>query len=340
MKKVVVTVGTFGDYIEEIQQSYELGFTPYRLHTNEVGTYVTPIRVYDGSVYVLDDVVSMQVTNRKIATDDNSKLIYFVEADDGSGVALQEDRGPSGVRGLKGDSGGQGPSGRQGPAGKRGAVGSGGPPGKIGKIGPPGPLEVNAMLELVVKKVKREMSVALAPKGSTGLRGVRGVEGVHGVAGPDGPKGPSGEKGDRGWEGPPGIQGIVGDQGERGEHGQRGERGEKGVQGDTSDILSVLAAHLPIQLRERYGEKMCFVKYHVSVDQSSVVRMVGGVQTLRNGSAYKEPSWHFDAQSIGKQGHAKAKVQKASGHGHFLEMKNTAYHSTAYQSIITSSPVE
>ena len=64
--------------------------------------------------FVLDDVVSMQVTNRKIATDD--KLIYFVEADDGSGVALQGDRGPSGVRGLKGDSGGQGPSGRQGPA--------------------------------------------------------------------------------------------------------------------------------------------------------------------------------------------------------------------------------
>ena len=50
----------------------------------------------------------MQVTDRKIATDDNSKLIYFVEADDGSGVALKGDRGPSGVRGLKGDSGDQG----------------------------------------------------------------------------------------------------------------------------------------------------------------------------------------------------------------------------------------
>ena len=124
------------------------------------------------------------------------------------------------------------------------------------------------------------------------------LKGVEGVAGPDGPKGPSGEKGDRGWECPPGLQGFVGDQGERGERGQRGERGEKGVQGDVSDVLSVLATHLRIQLAERYGEKICFVKYHVSEDQSSVVRMTGGVQTLRNVSAYNEPTWHFVAQFI------------------------------------------
>ena len=55
-------------------------------------------------------------TGRHIV-DDKIKLIYFVEADDDSGVALQGDRGPSGVRGLKGDSGDQGPSGRQVPAG-------------------------------------------------------------------------------------------------------------------------------------------------------------------------------------------------------------------------------
>ena len=36
---------------------------------------------------------------------------------------------------------------------------------------------------------------------------------------------------------------------------------------------------------------------------------------------------HFDAQFVDKQGHAKAKVQIAAGHGHFFEMKNTAYHS-------------
>ena len=300
VKKVVTTVGTFGEYIDEIQQSYELGFTPYRLHTNNTGTFVTPIRVYNGRIYVLDDVAALQVTNRRIATDDNSKLIYFVEADDGSGVALQGNRGPSGVSGLKGDSGGQVPSGRQGPTGKRGAVWSGGPPGKIGKFGPPGP--VGGKGNVGARGEKGDAGGAgpqgpVGPKGSTGLRGVRGVEEVHGVAGPDGPKGPSGEKGDRGREGPVGIQGLVGDQGERGEHGQRGEQRGKGVQGDTSDVLSVLAAHLPIQLAKRYGEKMCFVKYHVSEDQSSIVRMPGGVQTLRNVSGY------------------------------FLEMKNTAYHS-------------
>ena len=129
VKKIATTVGQYVDY-DEIRQSYELGFTPYILHMNCDGTFVTHIRVYDGRVYVSHDETTMQVTIRKIATDKiSSKLIYFVESDDGSGVALQGDRWPSGVRGLKGDSGGQGPSGRQGLAGKCGAVGSGGPPG-------------------------------------------------------------------------------------------------------------------------------------------------------------------------------------------------------------------
>ena len=87
----------FGDYIDEIQQSYELGFTPYGLHTNEVGTYVTPICVYDGRVYVLDDVAALQVTNRRIATDDKSILIYFVESG-----------GPPGPVGSKGNVGARG----------------------------------------------------------------------------------------------------------------------------------------------------------------------------------------------------------------------------------------
>ena len=64
-----------------------------------------------------------------------------------------------------------------------------------------------------------------------------------------------------------------------GKRGERGERGEKGLQGDISDVLlSVLADHLPIQLATRYGEKMCFVKYHISEDRSSIVDSSGGVQ--------------------------------------------------------------
>ena len=77
VKKVVVTVGKFKDYIDEIHQSYVLGFTPYRLHKNADGTFVTPIRVYDGKVYALDDVATMEVDDRYLTTDIiNSKLVY------------------------------------------------------------------------------------------------------------------------------------------------------------------------------------------------------------------------------------------------------------------------
>ena len=96
------------------------------------------------------------------------------------------------------------------------------------------------------------------------------------------------------------------------------------VKSDTSDVQSVLADHLPIQLAARYGENMCFVKYHVSEDKSSIVESSGGVQTLRNVRAFHEPAWHFDAVFVTGQGHVRANVQKASGHGHFLEMKNPA----------------
>ena len=48
--------------------------------------------------------------------------------------------------------------------------------------------------------------------------------------------------------------------------------------------------------------------------------------TLRNVSTYHEPAWHFDAKFVDGQGHEMANIQKATGHGHFLEMKNSAYH--------------
>ena len=63
VKKVVTTVGQFTDYIDEIQQSYELGFTPYRLHTDVEGVFLPPIRVYNGRVYILGDVATMEVSN-------------------------------------------------------------------------------------------------------------------------------------------------------------------------------------------------------------------------------------------------------------------------------------
>ena len=67
-----------------------------------------------------------------------------------------------------------------------------------------------------------------------------------------------------------GSAGPVGPKGDRGERGERGVKGEKGIQGDNSNVLSVLAVHLANQLTTRYGEKICFVKYHVSEDRSSI----------------------------------------------------------------------
>ena len=90
MKKIVVTEGKFKDYINEIQQRYELRFAPYRLHKNEYGTFVTPaIRVYDGDVIVLDDVALMKVDDRHLVMDGiNRRPVYFVKGDGSSGVAL------------------------------------------------------------------------------------------------------------------------------------------------------------------------------------------------------------------------------------------------------------
>ena len=136
---------------------------------------------------------------------------------------------------------------------------------------------------------------------------MRGVEGVRGVAGPDRLRGHAGVKGH--GQGPFGIQVLVGVQGDRDERGERGERGENGLPGDTSNFLSVLVAHIPIQLAKRYGEKMCFVNYHVSEDKSSIVESSGAVQTLRNANAYNERTWHFDAKFFDKQEQTYRKLQ-------------------------------
>ena len=168
-KKVVVTVGKSKDHIDEIQQSYVLGFSPYRLHKNADGTFVTPIRVYDGKVYVLDNVATMEFGDRDLITDRiNSKLVYLGS----SGIALQG--GPSGARSLKGDSGDKGPVGNRGSTGKRrvegpevgsrGGIGQGdtgvvGPQGPIGPQCSPGPRGVQGAkhyVELLVSKVVLE----------------------------------------------------------------------------------------------------------------------------------------------------------------------------------------
>ena len=207
-KKVVTTAGRFGDYSDEIQQSYMLGFTPYRLHMRPDGVFVTPIRVYRRSVYVLDDVTTMQDTTRQIATD-GSKLLYFVKGDvDGcAGFALHGDRGPSGAKGLKGDSGDRGFAGSRGPTGKCRAAGPGGPPGKIGKAGPVG---------------------------------------ARGGAGACGGQGDKGDIGGVDHQGPICPQGGTGPQGSRGATCTAGPKGDKGDPAVDIDIVAELCKHLPM----------------------------------------------------------------------------------------------
>ena len=55
-----------------------LGFRPYTLQKNTDGTFVAPIRYYDGKVYVLDDVNTMEVGDWNLETDTIcSKLVYI-----------------------------------------------------------------------------------------------------------------------------------------------------------------------------------------------------------------------------------------------------------------------
>ena len=214
---------------------------------------------------------------------------------------------------------------------KRGVEGPEGPPGKIGKMGPVGSRGgIGARGEKGEKEDTGGVCQQgpIGSQGSTGPRGVQGAKALRGVAGIQGPlgvQGPIGSTGgqkQRGLKGDKCIQGSVGAKGHPGERGERGEKGEKGIQSDNPDVLSVLADHLPIQLATRYSEKMCFIKYHKSEDRSSIIELSGGVGTLRNVSAYHEPACHFDARFVDGQGHEMANVQKATGYGHFLEMKN------------------
>ena len=164
------------------------------------------------------------------------------------------------------------------------------------------------------------------PVGPVGPEGEQGVQGTSGERGPIGTKGDQGVRGSVGPIGPKGVQGFQVAKGDRGERGERGVKGEKGIQCDNSNVLSVFAEHLPIQLATRYGEKMRLIKYYVSEDLSRIVELAGGMGTLRCVSAYHESAWHFDAKFIDDEGHEMENVKKANGHGHCLQMKNSAHY--------------
>ena len=221
----------------------------------------------------------MSVTTRQIATDDNSKLMYFVKGDDGGGLgfALHEDRGPSGAKGLKGDSGDRGPVGSRGPTGKRGAAGPGGPPGKIGKVGPVG------------------------AGGGAGSRGEQGDKGHTGGVGQQGSIGP---------------QGGTGPQGSRGATGAarpKGDKGDPAVEMEFCKHLPVemveqyrrgaytrfaIISMIDIELHDATHIKTIIVKGgRINANQSDVTRMASLSQTRVNSNYV--PNFHDDTYNMG-----------------------------------------
>ena len=164
LQKVKVTKGKYEPHYDQIQESYKLGFTPYRVHHNKNGTFVSPVRIYDDSIYVLDDSGSFNIAHRTMENY-NSHLVYAKEidpttdTDDAEVVGLIGPRGPPGHIGPQGKRGLTGLKGDEGPIGKRGPVGAIGPDGPQGEIGP---------------------------------QGVKGDPGLKGEKGDPGPKGPSG----------------------------------------------------------------------------------------------------------------------------------------------------
>ena len=141
LKKVTTSSGKYKDYIKQIQESYELGFTPYRLHHKKTGLWITPIRCYDKHVYVSDDTGSFAVTDDSLGTDD--ALVYCIKGDIKYGevtalVGPQGPPGPSGRRGPQGKHGIDGSDGAVGPPGSKGPRGEIGPAGPQGPAGPPG----------------------------------------------------------------------------------------------------------------------------------------------------------------------------------------------------------
>ena len=160
-KRVVEENGKYKDWVKEINESHRVGFPPYRIFTDGMVTFMSPIRVYDRKVYALTDIAVLDVGDRTIKGD--GKLVYFCFADDyDAAFAVQGDRDPAGEQGEYGP---RGPDGVAGKAGKRGADGPVGPPGKVGKTGPQGdkgpvgPPGKEVLLDSQDRKGPREVKV-------------------------------------------------------------------------------------------------------------------------------------------------------------------------------------
>ena len=199
-RKVTTTIGKCRDYVSEIENSYQCGFTPYRERTGVDVSYCTPLHCREQKVFALVGNVVLDVSDEDVV-----KIVYWVEGAVGSD-SLAAIVGPQGVSGIAGPQGKRGAVGPTGPAGERG------PKGSKGDTGPQG------------------------PHGSVGSPGARGEKGDHGPAGPVGPVGPPGARGEKGSPGPAGVRGEKGEAGPIGPSGSRGERGPPGEKGDPGPV--------------------------------------------------------------------------------------------------------
>ena len=99
LQKVTQTTGKCKDHISQIQESYRLGFTPYREHLKDMTFWICPLRCYDTKVFALDGEVAYDVTEVDV-----EKIVYCVKKKPVDGDSLTSIIGPRGPVGPSGEN--------------------------------------------------------------------------------------------------------------------------------------------------------------------------------------------------------------------------------------------
>ena len=156
-RRVVTTIGKCRDYVSEIENSYQSGFTPYRERTTVVvdgdESYCLPLHCHERRVFALAGKTVLDVSD-----EDVGKIVYWIEGSIESG-SLAAIVGPPGVPGLTGPQGKRGIAGPAGPVGERGPKGFKGRDGDRGEKGEPGSVGPTVLEVYKVHQVSREIRV-------------------------------------------------------------------------------------------------------------------------------------------------------------------------------------
>ena len=160
VKQIKHTTGVYADYIDAIDESYQLGWTPYRMVKRDWGFDNNPVHAYFKThVYVLDNTGGYKISSIQLAQG-GPLIVYQAGAPTrGTYATVTGARGPPGPVGPKGAKGDQGDQGHAGPRGEKGDQGNVGPMGPKGDIGPGG---------------------LIGPAGPKGDRGPAGPKGAKG----------------------------------------------------------------------------------------------------------------------------------------------------------------